>query len=71
MATRKKKDEETMEEKLAHIRMGIDAFKNIGETPHLIQMGEEVYASLGEPSELFGIPVSLRKPKEVKDGHKK
>lgn len=50
-------DKETLEENLEWIQTGIEMFKAGGDTPHHIKMAEETQASLGKPSELYGLPV--------------
>lgn len=52
-----KADEETLEENLESVKMGIEIFKAVGGTPHHIKMTEETHASLGKPNKLYGLPV--------------
>lgn len=50
-----------VDENMAWVKQAVRDFEEEGEKPHRIWVGETAYKSLGEPSEISGIPVSIRK----------
>lgn len=50
-----------VDENMDWVKLAIRDFEKEGEKPHRIWVGETAYKTLGEPSEISGIPVSIRK----------